>query len=113
MNAKRDRSSPGETLSEKRSRVTSMKKFSGLQPYPADEIMETPKKHVVDTIFTDILIKDDKTYLGSDINDTDAMSIWDQVFKVSRSNVFGVAIIKNKERTLGINYRLKKEFEID
>lgn len=79
----------------------------GLHPNPEDEAL-LPEKITVDTIFTDVLTKDDNTYLGVDINDKDALEIWDQVFKLDRSQVFGVALIKNKDRTLGINYRLHK-----
>lgn len=122
MSCKRELSSPGDPISEKRLKETSelqtnspnMSVIKGLHPNPTDEIL-TPNsgKDCVDTIFTDILVKDDQTYLGLDVDDANAMDIWDQVFKLDRSKVFGVALIKNKDRTLSINYRLHKPVEIN
>jgi hypothetical protein len=115
---KRERSSPGETISEKRNRpgVTTSEKKSesinmpGLLPIQDDEFMDA--KEPMDTIFMDILKKDDETYLGTDVNDKDAIEIWEQVFKLNRSLIFGVALIKNKERTLSISIRLHKPMMI-
>jgi hypothetical protein len=100
---KREQSSPGETLSEKRNKINNM---PCLLPVQDDVFMDA--KEPLDTIFMDILKSDDESYLGVDVNDKDAVEIWEQVFKQQRSLVFGVALIKNKERTLSISIRLHK-----
>ncbi len=105
---KRERSSPGENKSEKRHKEEKMfNAIRGLHPNPSDEALLS-EKVTVKTVCTDILIKDDNTYLGADITDKDAQDIWTQVFKLGKSAVYGCALIKNKDRTLGINYRLHK-----
>ena len=63
---KRERSSPGESVSEKRNKSMAMSTHRGLLPVQDDEFLDA--KEPLDTIFMDILKRDDETYLGADIN---------------------------------------------
>jgi len=51
--------------------------------------------------------------LTPSIDEIEALELLRQVFSVNKSNVFGVAIIKSKDRGVGFNFKLNNPIEID
>lgn len=70
-------------------------------------------KMAVSLVCTEILQKNGEPLLSSSFNVIDALAMWEQVFKLNQDVVFGVALIKTKDRGIGVNFKLKKDVPLD
>ncbi len=64
-------------------------------------------------ICTEVNTKNSAILLSASFNVLDALSMWELVFKQSKDLVFGIALIKTKDRGVGVNFKLKKGLAID
>lgn len=67
----------------------------------------------ISLICTEVLTKNGETLLSASFNVMDALAMWEDVFKLDQNLVFGVALIKTKDRGIGVNFKLKKEVSMD
>ena len=70
-------------------------------------------KMEVSLICTEVNTKNSEILLSASFNVLDALAMWEQVFKQKKDLVFGVALIKTKDRGVGVNFKLKKGLSID
>ncbi len=85
--------------------VSSKREYSS--PLSAEE--KKLKKMTVSLICVEISTKNGETLLSANFNVLDALAMWEAVFKMSKDLIFGVALIKTKDRGVGVNFKLKKE----
>ena len=70
------------------------------------------KKMTISLICTEVLTKNGENLLSASFSVTDSLKMWESVFKLGRDLIFGVALIKTKDRGIGVNFKLKKETDL-
>ncbi len=64
-------------------------------------------------ICTEVNTKNGEKFLSAGFNVLDALVMWTQVFKYPQDLVFGIALIKTKDRGVGVNFKLKSGVSLD
>ena len=67
----------------------------------------------ISLICTEVRTKNGVTLLSSAFNVLDALAMWETVFNQARDLIFGVALIKTKDRGVGVNFKLKSNISMD
>ena len=67
----------------------------------------------ISLICTVVATKNSENLLSANFDVLDALAMWETVFKMQKDIVFGVALIKTKDRGVGVNFKLKKDMAID